>query len=60
MKSYKAGKYISHKGYISDFFEKNRMSYYDSLAMVKKSDNMTPWLKFFNGIVETTNRYVIV
>ena len=40
--------------YISDFFEKNRMSYYDSLAMVKKSDNMTQWLKFFlNGIVET-------
>lgn len=47
MKSYKAGKYISHKGYISDFFEKNRMSYYDSLAIVKKSDNMTHWLKFF-------------
>ena len=41
--------------YISDFFEKNRMSYYDSLAFVKKSDNMTQWLKFFlNGIVETT------
>lgn len=40
--------------YISDFFEKNRMSYYDSLAMVKKSDNMTQWLKFFlNGVVET-------
>ena len=41
--------------YISDFFEKNRISYYDSLAFVKKSDNMTQWLKFFlNGIVETT------
>lgn len=40
--------------YISDFFEKNRMSYYDSLAMVKKSDDMTQWLKFFlNGVVET-------
>lgn len=40
--------------YISDFFEKNRMSYYDSLAIVKKSDNMTQWLKFFlNGVVET-------
>ena len=40
--------------YISDFFERNRMSYYDSLAMVKKIDNMTQWLKFFlNGVVET-------
>ena len=40
--------------YISDFFEKNRMSYYDSLAMVKKTDNMTQWLKFFlNGVVQT-------
>ncbi len=40
--------------YISDFFERNRLSYYDSLAMVKKTDNMTQWLKFFlNGVVET-------
>ena len=40
--------------YISDFFERNRISYYDSLAMVKKTDNMTQWLKFFlNGVVET-------
>lgn len=40
--------------YISDFFERNRMSYYDSLAMVKKSDDMTQWLKFFlSGIIET-------
>jgi Fic family protein len=41
--------------YISDFFERNRMSYYDSLAMVKKSNDITQWLKFFlNGIVETS------
>lgn len=41
--------------YISDFFERNRMSYYDSLAMVKQSDNMTQWLKFFlNGIIQTS------
>ncbi|MBR1754657.1 Fic family protein [bacterium] len=41
--------------YISDFFERNRMSYYDSLSMVKQTDNMTQWLKFFlNGIVETS------
>lgn len=41
--------------YISDFFERNRMSYYDSLTMVKKTNNITQWLKFFlNGIIETS------
>lgn len=41
--------------YISDFFEKHRLSYYDALSMVKKSDDITPWLKFFlNGIIETS------
>ena len=41
--------------YISDFFERNRISYYDSLTMVKKTNNMTQWLKFFlNGIIETS------
>jgi Fic family protein len=28
--------------YISDFFERNRMSYYDSLSMVKQTDNNHP------------------
>ena len=41
--------------YISDFFERNRISYYDSLSMVKQTDNMTQWLKFFlNGVIETS------
>jgi len=41
--------------YISDFFEKHRLSYYDSLSIVKKSDDITQWLKFFlNGIIETS------
>lgn len=41
--------------YISDFFEKHRLSYYDALSMVKKSDDITPWLKFFlSGIIETS------
>ena len=45
--------------YISDFFERNRMSYYDSLAMVKKTDDITQWLKFFlNGIVETAKNSI--
>ena len=45
--------------YISDFFERNRMSYYDSLSMIKQTDNMTQWLKFFlNGVVETSKNSI--
>ncbi len=45
--------------YISDFFERNRMSYYDSLSMVKQRDDMTQWLKFFlSGIVETSKNSI--
>ena len=40
--------------YISDFFERNRSSYYDALAMVKESSKIEVWLKFFlSGVVET-------
>ena len=45
--------------YISDFFERNRMSYYDSLAMVKQTNNITQWLKFFlKGIIETSKNSI--
>ena len=45
--------------YISDFFERNRMSYYDSLAMVKQNDNITQWLKFFlSGVIETSKNSI--
>ena len=47
--------------YISDFFERNRMSYYDSLSMVKQNDNITQWLKFFlNGVIETSKNKLTV
>lgn len=40
--------------YISDFFEKNRAAYYDSLSQVRKSNDIEHWLRFFlTGIVET-------
>lgn len=45
--------------YISDFFERNRMSYYDSLSLVKQTDNITQWLKFFlSGVVETSKNSI--
>lgn len=45
--------------YISDFFERNRMSYYDSLSMVKQNDNITQWLKFFlTGVIETSKNSI--
>lgn len=43
--------------YISDFFEKNRTSYYDSLNAVRTRNAITEWLRFFlTGVIYTTNR----
>ncbi len=40
--------------YLSVFFEKNRAFYCNSLTMVRKSNNIEQWVKFFlNGIIET-------
>ncbi|MHB1254172.1 MAG: Fic family protein [Candidatus Humimicrobiaceae bacterium] len=40
--------------YLSTFFEKNRASYYDSLTIVRKNDNLEQWVKFFlNGVIDT-------
>jgi len=41
--------------YLSDFFEKNRLLYYDNLSIVREKDDITQWFKFFLvGIIKTT------
>ena len=40
--------------YMSTFFERNRNSYYDSLSMVRKSNDLDQWIAFFlNGVAES-------
>jgi Fic family protein len=43
--------------YLSDFFEKNKGAYYDSLTMVRESNDIGQWVKFFmNGVIETSKK----
>lgn len=45
--------------YLSDFFERNRRLYYDSLSEVRNSNDMASWIKFFlTGIIETSRKGV--
>ena len=45
--------------YLSDFFERNRMLYYDNLTRVRTHNDIGQWLKFFlTGIVETSQKGV--
>lgn len=46
--------------YLSDFFEKNRMLYYDNLMRTRTHNDINQWLKFFlTGIIETAKKGVI-
>ena len=41
--------------YLSDFFEKNKVYYYDNLMAVRISNNLVQWIKFFLvGVIETS------
>ena len=45
--------------YLSDFFEKNRMLYYDNLMRARTHNDINQWLKFFlTGIIETAKKGV--
>jgi Fic family protein len=41
--------------YLSDFFERNRGSYYDALTRVRQSGDLIHWVRFFlQGVAETS------
>ena len=40
--------------YLSDFFERNRASYYDALSRVRESNDLIHWIKFFLSAVIST------
>ena len=46
--------------YLSDFFENNRMLYYDNLMRARTHNDINQWFKFFlTGVIETSKKGVI-
>ncbi|MDD3626879.1 MAG: Fic family protein [bacterium] len=45
--------------YISEYFEKNRLSYYDNLSLVREKNDLGKWIKFFlNGVIITSQNSI--
>ncbi|MDA0787874.1 MAG: Fic family protein [Proteobacteria bacterium] len=43
--------------YLSDFFERNRASYYDALIRVRVSNDLIHWVRFFlSGVAQTATK----
>lgn len=43
--------------YLSDFFERNRASYYDALMRVRVSNDLIHWVRFFlNAVAQTASK----
>ncbi|MBN1408835.1 MAG: Fic family protein [Calditrichaceae bacterium] len=43
--------------YLSDYFEKNRLLYYDNLSNVRLKNDLAQWIKFFLvSVIETSKR----
>lgn len=56
---YLVSKGLLHKPslYLSDFFERNRASYYDALMAVRTSGDLIHWVRFFlTGVAETAGK----
>jgi Fic family protein len=47
--------------YLSDFFEKNRINYFDNLMIARTRNNLSQWIRFFPaGIIETATSSINV